>query len=123
MTRLVRRIAAVLALFALAFAQLAVSAYACPVAATVGHEVASATTSEAHCGDLDNANLCDRHCDYGVSAVANASADSLPPFVATALPGRIEIDSRPAAFARAADRQSLRCHSPPALILFGVLRI
>lgn len=72
MSRTLRRLAAVLALSALAFAQLAVAAYACPKG--LDGQVRAVVPSEPEaptCPDLANPNLCERHCDYGASSVTN----------------------------------------------------
>ncbi len=78
MTRLSRRIAACLAAAALAFAQLAVSAYACPSRhhdeATPPHDVAS-----EHCAKVATTNLCERHCDYGASSLQSAPHAAIVP--------------------------------------------
>ena len=87
MNRTLRRFAACIALLALGFAQMAVSAYACPRdLESAGPSVAIASDMES-CPELANANLCASHCDYGTSAVAT-HGDSLPPADLAAMPWR-----------------------------------
>ena len=77
MTRAIRRIAAVFALAAFAFAQIAVSAYACPRTLQPVAEEQPATPAQDGCPQLSNANLCDQHCEYG-SASVGGHADAMP---------------------------------------------
>jgi hypothetical protein len=121
MTRLVRRITAIAAIAALAFAQLAVSAYACALE-TPSRAAAVTENGSVGCDEIANANLCEKHCDYGASSVGLAAL-SIPALPATPLPWRLETVA-PASFAAGAlDRQFLDSHPPPSPILFGVLRI
>ena len=121
MTHLVRRIAAIAAIAALAFAQLAVSAYACALD-TPQHAAAVTEDGSAGCDEMANANLCERHCDYGSSSVGLAAL-SIPVLPATPLPWRLETTELASFAIDALDRQFLASHPPPSLILFGVLRI
>lgn len=128
MTRSHRPFAALLAIVAIVFAQMSVSAHACTAPVEPAQdEVAIHHTQCGGIGEADeapvNANVCAGHCQYG-----QASFDNAPPAPAaidTAGPSlRIELlapassaDSRPARrFAPAAA-------PPPPAILFGVLRI
>lgn len=128
MTRSRRPFAALLAIVAIVFAQMSVSAHACTAPVEPAQdEVAVHHTQCGGMGEADeapvNANVCAGHCQYG-----QASFDNAPPAPAaidTAGPSlRIELlapassaDSRPAwRFASAAA-------PPPPAILFGVLRI
>jgi len=85
--RLIRKVAACIAVLGLLFAQFAVSAYACPV--TSG-SAAQATSSEAaeppchhHDGDT-NRSLCQAHCQHGQQSSGDASAlATVAGFVAT----------------------------------------
>lgn len=77
MTRAIRRFAALVALAALGFAQVAVSAYACPKAAQTVTQAQPASDTESGCPDLATANLCEQHCDYG-SASVGGHADAVP---------------------------------------------
>ncbi len=107
---LIRGLAAVLAIAALLFAQLAVSAFACPA---MGGEP---------CPDL-NANLCEQHCDYG-----HASFDRSPP-AAPAAPALVSsFRVAPLEPAGEAPVRRMLAAIPPAgpappLIGFTVLRI
>ena len=122
MTRLVRRIAAIAAIAALAFAQLAVSAYACAPDAPRHAAAAVTENGSVGCDEMANANLCERHCDYGSSSVGLAAL-SIPVLPATPLPWRLETGEVASFAAVTLDRQLLASHPPPSLILFGVLRI
>ena len=122
MTRPVRRACALVALCVLVFAQLAVSAYACP--AERGQEIAAAANGgEPYCDDPGNPNLCDRHCAYGSSATGQPTLAIPSPWAGAPLPWRI-VQAAPALTgARALDDATLRFESPPPLILFGVIRV
>jgi|CXWL01.1.fsa_nt_gi hypothetical protein len=77
MTRTFRRLAALLAAGTLVFAQLAVSAVACPMessarAAPAVHGAVPDATAEA-CPEAMNPNLCEQHCDYGASSVGSSA--------------------------------------------------
>lgn len=128
MIRSRRPFAALLAIFALAFAQIAVSAHACGLDGNpAGEEVAAHHLQCGGMGEVDeapaNGNICAEHCNYGHASVDN----SPPPPAAIDVAGpslRIEllaaassVDTRPAwRFAPATA-------PPPPAILFGVLRI
>jgi hypothetical protein len=77
MTRAIRRVAAAVALAAFAFAQIAVSAYACTMAAQPVAQVQPETHPQGGCPELSTANLCEQHCDYG-SAAVGGHADTVP---------------------------------------------
>jgi hypothetical protein len=130
MNRRRRSLAASIAAFALAFAQLAVSAHACAL-----HEAPGPSEVKAHseaCHEMAapedeapaNGNVCQEHCRYG-----SASVDTSPPDAALADPVgpvlRVELSD--AAVAPADVRPSWRlapaAAPPPPAILFGVLRI
>jgi hypothetical protein len=121
MTRLFRRIAALAAIAALAFAQLAVSAYACPPGMPGGGmDMTPAMADE--CAELPTPNLCQGHCEYGASSIQTTSQPAIVPEPAP-LPWRAEplVSHSPGA----ASRQWLLPArvEPPPLVLFGVLRI
>jgi hypothetical protein len=121
MNRRVRSACALLAVCALVFSQLAVSAYACP---EHGRQVVAAEIAggDTHCGDLQTPNLCDSHCGYGSSMTGHDLA-ALAPFVPVALPWRIEESSAAVVGVRAFDADFPLFEPPPPLILFGALRI
>jgi hypothetical protein len=118
MPRPIRILAASIAACALVFAQLAVSAFVCP---GQDGQAALERMSEAGCPDLDPANLCQQHCNYG-----EASVDSAKP-----LPGLAQTASAVLWFpATLAAPHSLvppghivPATGPPPLTLFGALRI
>ena len=119
MNRLARRLAALVTLFALAFAQLAVSAYAC-----AGQPMTMVQAGETSAPPCHDPGMCERHCDYGAAAgkqvVSAPSVFVAPPLLS--LPWRIEaaqllVPAR--AFARPFERSIER----PPLIRSTVLRI
>ena len=116
-----RRITAAIAIVALLFAQLAVSAFACPLDAPAPAVMAAMDGDD--CGGATTPNLCDRHCDYGAANVNHAAPDLAPDVLALPLPWRAEPALAPAAFIRVVVASPVRSHSPPPLELFGVLRI
>ena len=119
MARPTRSAAALLAMFALLFAQLAVSAFACPLDAP-----AAAMSMDAdHCERMATPNLCDRHCDYGAANVSHATPDLAPDVLALPLPWRALPAATPVALPRVDLDAASRSHSPPPLALFGALRI
>jgi hypothetical protein len=121
MTRLVRRIAACLAAAALAFAQLAVSAYACPSQDRASAAVTKHQTAEENCAKTATRNLCERHCDYGDSLQSAPPAVTAPDLAP--LPWRIELVAAPAVERRACRSLAPPRIEPPPLVRFGVLRI
>ena len=121
MTRLARRIAACFTIAALAFAQMAVSAYACPKDMTEGVQHAGVEAAN-DCGMPAAPSLCERHCDYNASAVQSSPA----PLIAAdlvALPWRVEpFVALP--FSTSVRERLLPARiEPPPLVRFGVLRI
>lgn len=116
-----RRILAAIAVVALLFAQLAVSAFACPMDAPA--PAAMMAMDGEHCDGMATPNLCDRHCDYGDANVNHAAPDLAPDVLALPLPWRAAPSPAPAAFTRVAVSCRVRSHSPPPLALFGALRI
>lgn len=63
--RITRKLVACIGLSALVFAQLAVSAYACPVLAAAIEDAQPATTPPCHDMDMDQPALCQSHCQDG----------------------------------------------------------
>lgn len=113
MTRRTRTFAAWLALLALVFAQLATAAYACP-------QLIEAAAQETDCGDgVVNANLCERHCDYG-NASLDTSKTSAAPDLAAAFVRPLPLPA-PSALPRAHANASVATGPPPTR--FTVLRI
>jgi hypothetical protein len=129
MTRRRRSLAASIAAFALAFAQLAVSAHACAL-----HEAPAEPEVMAHheaCHEMAaseeapvNGNVCQEHCQYGSASVDNsppdaAAADPVGPVLRLEHPG-VAVTS---ADVRPSWRLAPAAAPPPPAILFGVLRI
>jgi len=120
MVRRTRFAAALLAMFALLFAQVAVSAFACPLDTP---PAATLSMDGDHCERMATPNLCDRHCDYGAANVSHASPDLAPDVLALPLPWRALPVATPRSFTRVVLDAPSRNHSPPPLALFGALRI
>jgi len=104
--------ASMIAIVALLFAQLAVSAYACPMAGM------GADTEM-------NANLCERHCDYGNVSLDQAKS---PPAMALAVQSieRLAVATlfpQPQVTARTLRAAWPAAGPAPPLIRFTVLRI
>jgi hypothetical protein len=122
MNRVKRQVVAWFGIFALMFAQLAVSAYACPMT-TQGTTEAARSEASAHCdkADRDQANLCEKHCHD-----SEQSQSSAPGVHGAFVPGFIAVvptaSSRaPAAFLE--DPALLHATSPPATIRNRCFRI
>jgi hypothetical protein len=121
MSRLVRSIVAGAAIAALAFSQLAISAYACPM--DMARSAPSAGDSHADdCEMPGNPNLCERHCDYGASSVQSSPSPAIAPQLVP-LPWRVAAFV-PLSFSVPAREwiHPIRIEPPP-LVRFGVLRI
>jgi hypothetical protein len=119
MPRRFRIVAAVVAMFALLFSQLALSAFACPREA----QASSVEMAAEHCDKSVNMNVCDLHCEYGASNVGHASLDAPVDVLAFPLPWRAQAASAPAPSTCAPHDLAARSHHPPPLALFGALRI
>lgn len=121
MTRTFRRLASFVAASALALAQLAVSAYACPMLAP-SEDAAAIESSMPDCPDVGTTNLCDQHCDYG-----STSVDTQPSGFANVavVPVTWRIAQLPVAEIshEIRDWRLERSTYPPPPILFGILRI
>jgi hypothetical protein len=128
MSRRHRIVAALFAAFALVFAQLAVSAHACEF---FGQSTAAQAAPAHDCcaedaGDGTNpagGNVCAEHCQHAQASFDNGQP--APGLVETAGPA-LRVDAGEAALS--ADRRPAwllvpPAASPPAAILFGVLRI
>src|SRR5471030_1660094 len=92
-----RAIAAIIMLFSLLFAQLAVSAYACPVPNKVQTVETVSMAGMPGCTDMSmdksSPALCAAHCDTGHQSAASTSTPAVHPFVASSwevVPPRIE---------------------------------
>jgi hypothetical protein len=106
-----RLFASMIAIVALLFAQLAVSAYACPMGMAADTEM--------------NANLCERHCDYGNAALDQATSPVSVPMLVQSM---VRISPAPLPQQPQAGARALRAAWPaagpaPPLIRFTVLRI
>lgn len=121
MTRLVRRIAACFAIATLAFAQVAVSAYACPKDMPDGvHQASVASAND--CDMPATPNLCERHCDYSASSVQWSPAPAITAEL-VAMPWRVEPFVALPFTPTARERLLPIRIEPPPLVRFGVLRI
>ena len=112
--RRLRKFAALLALCALAFSQVAVSAYACPMqvmsAAAGGDEVP------------DSSLLCERHCAYGDSS-AGVQSETLPAPYLPPLPFPAAMADRHFVPSGRITTFDIHHPEPPPLERFGALRI
>jgi hypothetical protein len=127
MSRRHRFVAACLAAFALVFAQGAVSAHACALAGpaempevSANHDCCPGTIADA---DGAEANLCLLHCAYGNASVDNsadvpAALEGGSPGLRVALPEPVTPGAAGVEGSRAEGPVG-----PPAILLFGVLRI
>src|SRR5258707_1312025 len=121
MTRLVRRIAAFLAVAALAFAQLATSAHAC-LSGMEGRAHVAGDSAAGDCAKVANPNLCERHCDNGSSSVSTSSAASFAADVAPLSWGMVPLVATRTSSVAIGRPAAPRADIPP-LTLFGALRI
>jgi len=131
MSRSLRRFSALLALFAMVFAQLAMAAHACSLpaldarlgaAASIGASTPqSPPCHQAPASHDGSANLCNQHCH------GNLVLDDAPPPVAafdSSAPSlRVTHPAPAAALTSAMSRQAIAPAPPPPPLLFGVLRI
>lgn len=112
--RRTRLFASMIAVVALLFAQLAVSAYACPM------------TGMADMADTEmNANLCERHCDYGNASLDQAKAPSVQALAADSgvRIAPVRASPQPQVTARTLRAAWPAAGPAPPLIRFTVLRI
>lgn len=119
MTSRIRILTALVAAATLLFAELAVSAYACPMEAQT-----RAVAGQADCDEMAvNANLCDRHCEYGSASCEIAKP--APVFaVASHVFLRVAVPDVSAAIVPAPSPHVAPGPAPPApLDRFTVLRI
>lgn len=117
MNRRSRLLAAVVAIVGLLFAQMAVSAFVCPV---IGGNV---VVAESPCDEAMsvNANLCDQHCEYGQASFESAKSPATPAALAGAFL-RVDVLVPEQMGLRSESRISAAGPAPP-LIRFTVLRI
>jgi hypothetical protein len=122
MNRVWQRLAAYLGILALLFAQLAVSAYACPMT-SADKAAATSSTVASPCDQLDQAepNLCDKHCNDSAqsqAAVPCIHGAFVPGFIAV-----VGLSSPPALPASAGNPALHHATSPPATIRNCCFRI
>ena len=122
MSRTLRRFAALAAIAALAFSQLAVSAFACPHESVPAAAQAVPSHEGDGCDSMANPNLCERHCDYGASSVPSV-VQAAPALPVAELPWRFEPPVIVPVSRVAVERLALAAHPPPPLVFLGVLRI
>jgi len=123
MTRTLRRLAAMSALAALVFAQLAVSAYACPkgMDGPVRAQAPAVAPTES-CPDGMNPNLCESHCQYGSSSVATHAMAFTAPDLAH-LPWSAAVVTTESPVLRAPHWRIARSTAPPFTARLTPLRI
>lgn len=87
MSRQSRVLAAIIAMFSLLFAQLAVASYVCPDLRVAASSQQAATQAMPDCTnpDMNKPNLCQAHCDTGHQSVDTPAAPAVAPFVACGL--------------------------------------
>jgi hypothetical protein len=125
-----RRAIARFGIMALLFAQMAVAAYACPVAMDTGDVLRAALTAQTSMAmpdcDADssgNPNLCVQHCQSGNQTVQTAPHIPVPPLAVTHV---VVIETILADASHGVASPPLypeRETSPPPLLRFGFLRI
>jgi hypothetical protein len=126
MKRCTRKLASWFGLIAIVFAQLAVSAYACPGLMLGSAQLArstEATEAAVPCADFAAPGLCQQHCNYGHENVGNdtASMDSVvlaPAFLSYLAQPPLGIQP-----AFAANRHLLFASGPPLTIRNCCFRI
>jgi hypothetical protein len=121
--RITCKLAACIGLSALLFAQLAVSAYACPILAQTIEAVEQAVTPPCHDMDMDEPALCQTHCHDGEQNVndvqpAAALLGFVPGFIVT-----IDSAAQDSLQAPPASPLLLRSTSPPLSIRNCCFRI
>jgi hypothetical protein len=116
----VRRLStAIVAVFALLISQLAVSAHVCEM---MGISETAARTASGDCPQLDTANLCNQHCQFGQSAVDPGKP--LPTADLTSGPALYIHQPYPASvLATQLPRELPLPPEPPPAIRFSVLQI
>ena len=119
MKRRTRFLASLVALFAIAFAQLAIAAHACERIAA--QRLAAPAQDHGCCPDSGRTTQCAEHCNYGF-----ASVDSGKPFPAEAPAGQfLGLAAEPAAVGATSRLADLvpPTTGPPPTLRFVVLRI
>lgn len=123
MIRRRRPFAAVLAIVALLFAQLLMSAHACDMPSqgrSSGAMVHGEGCPGAAQDETPGGNLCEQHCQYGAVSVDSDPPDQMAMSVVT---HAFKVEAAVAAASPPSRRNVSLIVAPPATILFGVLRI
>ena len=122
MSRLERKLVALIAMAAVLFAQLAVAAYACP--ATLPTSAEPAASAHAPCDDVDPAqpNLCAQHC-HDVAQTTDNVATPHPLLASTLVVRLVEPAASFVGCASSRDRPLAHSTSPPVAIRNCCLRI
>jgi len=123
MTRFTRRLVALLAMTVIVFGQLAVSSYACTMPDRAAMAAMAAMDEGAHCDEMRNANLCERHCDYGASHAQALVVDSIPSLLDIAVPWRTPAEDALPPTPGGRHHGAPAVPHPPPLERFGFLRI
>jgi len=121
--RFIKKLAALLGMAALLFANLAVAAYACPMMASAleANSSATAMTSASDSFDLSSPSLCQAHCQDGQQNVADNGPTVLP-FIAS-FTATLHLDA-PLPFHSAGSPPALlHATSPPLTIRHCCFRI
>jgi hypothetical protein len=122
--RFTRKLAACIGLSALVFAQLAVSAYACPALAQTMEAAQQAATPPCHDMDMDQPALCQSHCQDGQQNVndlqlLSALSGFVPGFIVTIIDSAAQMLQQ----VRPASPSLLHSTSPPLSIRNCCFRI
>jgi hypothetical protein len=127
MPRTVRLVAAIITMFSLLFAQLAVAAYECPDLTVSSMSVKVAQDAMPGCTDMDMAqpNLCQAHCAHGHQSLDTPTAPHIGAFVSSGLVA-VLAEARDASFTAPPPASSTlltRTTSPPLAIRHCCFRI
>lgn len=125
--RTVRLVAAIITMFSLLFAQLAVAAYECPDLTVSSMSAKAAQDAMPGCTDMDMAQpgLCQAHCVNGHQSLDTPATPHIPAFVSCGLVAILAEanDVLPAAPPLASSTLLTRTTSPPLAIRHCCFRI
>ena len=119
MIRKVRFLTALVTVASLLFAQLAAAAYSCPMSAAAPAAATMAMPCDLE--PVDNANLCDNHCQYGSASFDSAKSAPLEQAVDTGL--RIPALATLAPPMGSSRSRAIAPAASPPFVRFTVLRI
>jgi len=127
MPRTVRLVAAIVTMFSLLFAQLAVAAYECPELTVSSMSAKAAQDAMPGCTDMDMAqpSLCQAHCATGHQSLDAPAAPHIAPFVSCGLVAILGVADKLVSMASPPAGSPLltRTTSPPMAIRHCCFRI